>query len=119
MLDKVLRIAKLYDYYGALLTERQQQCIEMHYLGDLSLAEIADEYHVSRQAVYDILRRAEQILEDYETKLCLVSRNQQEQQSLQRVCTLLRSLSVQQQTIPAVSESLLILTKLLDGEGGV
>jgi len=117
MLDKVLRIAKLYDFYGALLTERQRQCIEMHYLSDLSLGEIANEQKVSRQAVHDILRRAEQLLEDYEAKLCLVARNEQERRELLRIASLLGSLPAEQQAIPAISESQRILARLLDGEG--
>jgi len=117
MLDKVLRIAKLYDFYGALLTERQRQCIEMHYLSDLSLGEIANEQKVSRQAVHDILRRAEQLLADYEATLCLVARNEQERRELLRIASLLGSLPAEQQAIPAISESQRILARLLDGEG--
>lgn len=45
MLDKVLRIALLYDLYGALLTAKQQRCLELHYLNDFSLAEIAAEFN--------------------------------------------------------------------------
>ncbi len=59
MLDKVLRIAELYDFYGALLTDKQRRCLEMHYLSDDSLAEIAEEFGVSRQAVHDIRHRRE------------------------------------------------------------
>ena len=70
MLDKVLRIGRLYDFYGALLTDKQRYCLEMHYLSDLSLAEIAEELKVSRQAPFMIFCAAcEQILEEYEAKL--------------------------------------------------
>lgn len=75
MLEKLMRIAMLYDFYGALLTEKQRTYLEMHYLNDLSLSEIADEAGISRQAVHDILRRAEKILEQYESELKLVERN--------------------------------------------
>ena len=56
MIEKMLRIGRLYDCYGALLTENQQKCLELHYLQDLSLGEIAAELSVSRQAVNDMLR---------------------------------------------------------------
>ena len=78
MIDKVCRNGLLYDFYGALLTDKQQYCFELHYLRDMSLSEIAGGLNVSRQAVHDILRRAEQLLEDYEDKLQLVSRYQKE-----------------------------------------
>lgn len=74
MLDKVLKIASLIDFYGALLTEKQRRCLELHYLEDWSLAEIAEEFEVSRQAVHDILRRSEQMLVSYEERLGLIER---------------------------------------------
>lgn len=92
VLDKVLRIGILYDFYGALLTEKQRYCLEMHYFNDLSLAEIAVEYNVSRQAVHDILRRAEQTLEDYECKLGLVARHERDKKIAHEVFTLLNRL---------------------------
>ncbi|MBR0326145.1 MAG: YlxM family DNA-binding protein [Selenomonadales bacterium] len=74
MLDKVLKIASLIDFYGALLTDKQRRCLELHYLEDWSLAEIAGEFEVSRQAVHDILRRSEQLLVSYEERLGLIER---------------------------------------------
>jgi len=92
MLAKLLRIGQLYDFYGALLTDKQRKCLEMHYLNDLSLAEIADEFQVSRQAVHDILRRVEQLLEDYEAKLGLVERYRQDQETIRKAYELLNSI---------------------------
>ncbi|VBB05649.1 rna polymerase sigma factor region 3/4 [Lucifera butyrica] len=106
VLDKVLRVGLLYDYYGALLTEKQQQCLEMHYLHDLSLSEIAAEFSVSRQAVHDIIRRAEQILEEHESKLKLVQRHQQDQQVMKKVHELLCSLPDEMRQRPEIQESI-------------
>ena len=78
MLEKIVRIGRLFDLYSALLTEKQQRCVELHYLQDFSLSEIAEELCVSRQAVHDMLRRAEHILEEYEGKLRLLERQEQE-----------------------------------------
>ena len=50
--------------------------MKLYYLEDLSLGEIAAEYDVSRQAVYDNVRRTEAMLEDYELKLNLFSKFQ-------------------------------------------
>lgn len=74
MLDRVLLYVVLFDFYGALLTDKQKLSIEMHYLNDFSLAEIADELGISRQAVHDNLKRVEQILMDYEDKLKFVEK---------------------------------------------
>lgn len=59
------------DLYGPLLTERQLQFIRLHYEEDLSFGEIAKEYQVSRQAVHDAVKHAEQALEEYDAKLKL------------------------------------------------
>ena len=52
----------LYDYYVALLTDRQQECFELRYNQDLSLGEIGQELGISRQGVFDNLSRAEALL---------------------------------------------------------
>lgn len=74
VLERFARVNLLYDFYGPLLTERQRRFMELHYQQDLSLGEIAAASGVTRQAVYDALRRAEAALEEYEEKLGLVRR---------------------------------------------
>ncbi len=61
----------LFDFYQALLTDKQRSYMELYYLDDHSLGEIAESYKVSRQAVYDNIRRTEAMLEEYEDKLRL------------------------------------------------
>ena len=78
LLEHYFRVTALLDFYGALLTDKQRQYLEYHFLNDLSLAEIAEEFGVSRQAVHDVLKRSESILEEYESRLGLVARNQAE-----------------------------------------
>jgi predicted DNA-binding protein YlxM (UPF0122 family) len=114
VIDKVLKIGMLFDFYGALLTEKQQYCIQMHYLNDFSLAEIADELGVSRQAVHDILKRAEQVLCDYEQKLKLVERYQGEQQQIESIHNLLVQLPVSVQVVPEIKAALSKLKNLLE-----
>lgn len=75
-LVKTTRINFLFDFYQSLLTDKQRTYMKLYYLEDLSLGEIADEYGVSRQAVYDNVRRTEMMLEDYELKLNLFSKFQ-------------------------------------------
>lgn len=83
-IEKVTRIGDLFDLYGTLLTARQREMIELHYFDDWSLAEIAEQFGVSRQAVHDNLRRAEEQLESYEAALALL-RTKQEERLLFRV----------------------------------
>ena len=71
-MESRVRMALLYDFYGPLLTKRQQYFMELYFGEDLSLGEIAAEFNVSRQAVYDILNRAEAALQGYEERLKLV-----------------------------------------------
>ena len=75
-LIKTTRINFLFDFYQSLLTDKQRTYMDLYYLEDLSLGEIADEYGISRQAVYDNVRRSEVMLEDYELKLNLFSKFQ-------------------------------------------
>lgn len=72
-LNKTNRMNALFEFYSTLLTEKQMNYMELYYADDFSLGEIAEEYEVSRQAVYDNIRRTEKILEDYERKLHLYS----------------------------------------------
>lgn len=66
--------ALLFDFYGALLTEKQKNTYEDHVCNDLSLTEIAQNQNISRQAAHDMIKKASIILEEYEAKLKLISR---------------------------------------------
>lgn len=71
LLEKTTRINFLFDFYQELLTPKQRSYMEMYYLEDFSLGEISESFDVSRQAVYDNIRRTEAMLEAYEEKLRL------------------------------------------------
>jgi predicted DNA-binding protein YlxM (UPF0122 family) len=68
-IERAVRIGQLIDLYGPLLTERQRNFITLHYVEDMSFGEIAQEYGISRQAIHDAVKHAEQALEDYDRKL--------------------------------------------------
>lgn len=80
-----MRLTALFDFYGVLLTEKQKNYIELYYEDDLSLGEIAEQYDVSRQAIYDNIRRTEKMLEEYEQKLGLVEKYTKRKQLLQDI----------------------------------
>lgn len=68
-MDKLGRIALLNDIYGNLLTEKQKMLLDLFYNEDLSLGEIAEINQISRQAVFDNIKRSEKALEHYEESL--------------------------------------------------
>ncbi|MGR5985181.1 putative DNA-binding protein [Bacillus cytotoxicus] len=70
----------LFDFYQSLLTQKQRSYMSLYYLDDLSLGEIAEEFDVSRQAVYDNIKRTEAMLEEYEEKLMLLHKFQARRQ---------------------------------------
>lgn len=76
-LVKTLRMNYLFDFYQSLLTNKQRKYLELFYLEDYSLSEIADTFNVSRQAVYDNIRRTGDLVEDYEKKLELYQKFEQ------------------------------------------
>ena len=75
----------LYDYYGKMLTEKQQEYIDMRYNQDLSLGEIAEIQGVSRQAVFDNLTRTEALLRRMEENIGCVKRDMLMRRALQEI----------------------------------
>lgn len=71
-MDKVFEISLLMDFYGMLLTERQYEILDLHYNNDYSLGEIAEQLNISRQGVFDNLKRSKAALDKLEEKLGLV-----------------------------------------------
>lgn len=73
-MEKFVEQTLLYDFYGELLTERQQQVYESVVLEDYSLSEIAENLGISRQGVHDMIKRCNHTLEEYESRLHLVEK---------------------------------------------
>lgn len=85
MLEKTTQINYLFDFYQALLTPKQRDYMELYYLEDHSLGEISEAFNVSRQAVYDNIRRTESMLKSYEDKLKLYDKFIQRQTILDQL----------------------------------
>ena len=65
-IENIVEKAELLDCYGMLLTARQRECLDLYYNENLTLAEIAEYFHISRQAVHDAMRHGEEQLAGYE-----------------------------------------------------
>lgn len=94
VLAKTNRINLLFDFYEQLLTDKQKTFLSCHFHDDFSLGEIAAEYDISRQAVYEHIKRAAQALEDYESKLQLLAKHERRVECTQRIEMLLQSAEI-------------------------
>ncbi|MFC7679755.1 putative DNA-binding protein [Paenibacillus sp. GCM10028914] len=84
-LEKTNRINLLFDFYEQLLTEKQQTFLKHYFHEDFSLGEIASEFEISRQAVYEHIKRAEQVLDTYEEKLGLLKKHEERLRELEKL----------------------------------
>ena len=91
-MDEAVFRTMLFDFYGELLTDKQREYFDLHYNEDLSLAEIAESEGITRQGVWDIIRRGEDTLRRYESKTGLVARFARERQLLDALQTHLDAL---------------------------
>lgn len=82
----------LLDFYGELLTDKQRECFELHCNEDLSLSEIAEQLGISRQGVWENIRRAESAMEDVERKTGLLRRFEENRAALGELRTKLERL---------------------------
>lgn len=74
-IDERVEIAILMKYYGKMLTDRQQDILDMYVDNNLSLAEVSEELNISRQAVKDALDTSFNALKNMEDKLKFISRD--------------------------------------------
>lgn len=73
-MGKDLKISILIDFYGEMLTDKQKDVMELYYNEDLSLAEIAEHEHITRQGVRDSIKHGEITLRELEDKLKMVDK---------------------------------------------
>ena len=95
-MEKFVEQTLLYDFYGELLTERQQQVYESVVLEDYSLSEVAEDLGISRQGVHDMIRRCNHTLEEYEEKLHLVVKFLRIRKQTQRIRVLAEGYQAQE-----------------------
>lgn len=93
-MDELFKISLLLDFYGQMLTKRQYEILDLHYNSDYSFGEIAEELDISRQGVYDNIKRGKAALFDMENKLGLVSRFSRQKERTSEILKLLEAIDV-------------------------
>lgn len=91
---KLVEIGILFDFYGKLLSEKQYQVVELYYIHDLSLTEIGEELGITRQGVFDTLKRSEQKLYHYEEILGLVEKFNKSHDTIREILKITKDLQV-------------------------
>ncbi len=121
-MEKLVRTGWLLDFYGPLLTDRQQTLLRLYCEEDLSLAEIAAQEGVSRQAVHDAVRKGEEQLAAFERQLGLLARYQRLYGALSRAAAALAEMqpdTPHQQAFDTVRADLAALLSAEEGSDGI
>ena len=84
-MEKNVRMAILFDQYGAMLTDKQREYVDLYYNENLTLSEIGENDSISRQAVRDALLRAEASLEEMEAKIGVIRQQQELNEKLSAI----------------------------------
>jgi len=102
----------LFDFYGELLTTKQKQILEYYYDDDYSLAEIAEVMAVTRQGIFDVIKRSKAMMEAYEEKLGLIARFLKSQILLEEIEKVLLDCADREKDERLKSELMLVVEKL-------
>lgn len=113
-IEERLELSILYDFYGALLKDNQQRMFEASILEDYNFSEIAQEEGITRQGVYDTVKRATKQLELYEEKLGLVARFRKQKELVEKLRDKLDAMDISSMD-GEWAEVFQILEKVLDG----
>ncbi len=114
-MDKITEASLLYDFYGQLLSQRKRQVMELYHEEDLSLTEIAEEFGISRAAVYDSLKSAEKALQEYEEKLGLLARFMRTGTAIRRIDGMIEELIEEYRDNRKLAESLEAIRSVISG----
>ncbi len=92
LMDKIYETGLLLDFYGQLLTKRQREILDLNINSDYSLGEIAEQLNISRQGVFDNIKRAKLLLLEFEEKLELVSRFSAQKKKAEDILDLIKKI---------------------------
>lgn len=114
-MDKITEASLLYDFYGQLLTKRKQEVMELYHEENLTLAEIAEEFGISRAAVHDSLKSAEKSLQEYEQKLKLVAKFVETSNAIGKIDLMIDQLAEVHRDHPELVRSLEKIKSVING----
>ena len=115
-MEKKVSLSWLLVFYGDMLTENQREIAHLYWEEDLTLAEIAQQFSISRQSVHDTLSRTEKQLETLEEKMGLLRRFRQVEEGLQSAQRALSRVNATPDTQSYLREAQLQIAKLMDQE---
>lgn len=104
-MEKIVKVAQLFDIYGALLNEKQRDVINCYYNEDLSLQEIADNTDRSKQAISDMIKRSEDKLFEFEDELSLLEKKDELKDALTSIRELMEN-SKNKEAIEKITETI-------------
>lgn len=84
-MDEIIEKTLLFDFYSDLLTENQKKIYTYYHLDDLSLSEISEQMKISRQGVFDSLKRSDHQLKNFEDKLQLVKKFESNRLNMKKI----------------------------------
>jgi uncharacterized protein len=93
-MEDLYEISMLLDFYGQLITNRQYEILDLHYNSDYSFGEIAGYLNISRQGVYDNIKRGKALLTGFEEKLGLVGRFIKQKERASVILSLLERIDI-------------------------
>ncbi|MCR5791800.1 MAG: DNA-binding protein [Lachnospiraceae bacterium] len=114
-LAHIVELSLLYDFYGALLKENKREIFEDYVLNDYSLGEISKERGISRQGVYDTVKRCTKELTQYEEKLNLIEKFAKIKKDVGRIHYLLEEIQKDSLISDDSKKNLDVITKIADG----
>lgn len=92
-IENSIKLSILLEIYGKLLTEKQYDMLNDYYNNDLSLAEIAENEKITRQAVRDNLKKGEKKLFEYEEKLQIMKKNKMQEEQIANILSEISNLT--------------------------
>ena len=84
-LEKRVELSKLFDFYGCLLKDNQREIFEDYVFNDYSITEIAAEHGLSRQGIFDTVKRCSKALTEYDEKLGLIDKFEKTKEIVSKV----------------------------------
>ena len=111
----------LLDFYGKILTSKQYECMDLHYNEDLSFAEIAQQLSISRQGVFDLVKRSQELLQKMEIKLGFIEKFRSRILVAEKVLTVLNSFTSNKDDEYCLSNNVMVelktmINSIIDGE---